>query len=211
MNYFDHPYLSNSKLSAFERQLSSRDQYDASGNYKTGQLVDAFTTEAHRANHLDRTVDEYTYTREEWNKGKKMRDVLFADKVCSIIISMSEPQTEIYRDDFEVEWGSLRFTIGAKCKLDFLSKKLNTAIDVKTTAAKTHEVFVAAVHHLDYPRQAAWYMNIAGVDKFLFAGISKEKIPQLFKYWVFRDDEVYKKGFERYNYLASKYIMLNGN
>ena len=53
--------------------------------------------------------------------------------------------------------------------------------DIKSTSATTQEQFESAVRQFDYDRQRFFYMNIAGSEKDVLIGISKEHQKRVFE------------------------------
>lgn len=56
----------------------------------------------------------------------------------------------------------------------------NTAYDIKTTSETTEKAFIKKAIKLDYLRQSFVYKQLAGVDNFIFIGVSKKEPYNIF-------------------------------
>ena len=101
----------------------------------------------------------------------------------------------------------LDFELGVRCKWDGWRPDLRYGFDIKSTSATTQAQFEAAVKHFDYPRQRAWYMDIAKSDYDILIGISKVNY-KIFKVFIRRGDSLYREGYEDYINLAFRYWLL---
>ena len=98
MGYFDHPYLSNSKLTQFAKELKGDDTPIPYEAYRFGSLFDAVVTEPHK---LDRflctlTGTDYTYTQSEIERADKMFRSLMQDSFCANLVKTANKQEEKY-------------------------------------------------------------------------------------------------------------------
>ncbi|MFO7935108.1 MAG: hypothetical protein R6U78_13635, partial [Bacteroidales bacterium] len=79
--------------------------------------------------------------------------------------------------------------------------------DIKSTVCRTQEEFETSIDFFDYDRQRAVYMTIAECDYDVLIGISKINL-KIFKKFIKRDDETFKRGMNKFRYLAYKYYTL---
>ena len=63
------------------------------------------------------------------------------------------------------------------------------------------------IDFFDWDRSRAWYMDIAGSQQDFIYAISKKNL-KIFKAFIRRDDDTYKRGKEKYDELAFKWWML---
>lgn len=87
---------------------------------------------------------------------------------------------------------------------------MNWGGDIKSTSATTQAQFESAVRQFDYDRQRFFYMNIAGSDKDVLIGISKENF-RVFKVFIKRGDELWESGRQKCMELAFKYWTMFGD
>jgi len=80
--------------------------------------------------------------------------------------------------------------------------------DLKSTFASSQQEFDEAVDFFDWDRSRAWYMDIVGSDRDFIYAISK-KNRKVFKKFITRGDETYKRGREKYEELAFQWWCLN--
>jgi hypothetical protein len=108
----------------------------------------------------------------------------------------------------ELVYRNVNFSLDVRCKWDGWRQDLTYGFDIKSTAAETQSQFEAAAKFFDYPRQRAWYMDIAGSDYDVLIGISKKNY-KIFKIFIKRGDPFYTEGFNDYINLAFRYWLLN--
>jgi len=184
--------------------------------YDFGNLVDAMKTEAEKVSHSDMSWTEdgrtVNFTAEEFEKAKLMTEALEANPLLELAFRDMKAQYIVRREAFKIEWDGHEVILKARCKFDGL-KRRHMALDIKTTACTTQAQFEAAFEFFDYDRQAAWYMDLAEVDKMLYIGVSKHKNKRTKKHDVFviaveRGDARYESGKRKYSRLAVKYYYL---
>jgi hypothetical protein len=207
MNYYDHPYTSNSDLSKLFLQLKNRDyQQEFNNAYRIGTLVDALITTPAQVDFENRTVigTKYGYTLDELGHGQKCRDAFHKDRDCADLLKICTGQMEIYKSDHPIEYNGIRFTRHMKCKPDLYSLAAGMGPDIKTTTATSQAQFEAAAKYFRYPRQRAVYMDLTGFKKDILIGISKKNF-QIFKIHIRWGDAFHMEGWHDYRELAYKH------
>lgn len=205
MNYFDHPFVSNSSLSKMSPKSKDGSFVDA---YRMGTLVDADITTPWTINRVTLKIDdhpEYYYTREDFDLSRAMKQAYLADKFCSDLLNQCSAQCEIYNENLGFDYLGNPFYISTKIKYDLWSWELNWGGDIKSTTATTHEQFLAAIKHFDYDRQRFFYMKNSGAKKDVIIGISKIKPHNIFKVFIKQNDDLYLSGMRKTNELAYRY------
>lgn len=207
--YYSRPEVSNSDLTKMKMLLNpSCVLNDPTNAFRMGSLVDALVTEPDKANHISKTVDDYTYTDDEWNWGKKMREAF--NKACrdnvflGFVKENSTCQEVMVNHGQQFEYDGLNFTLDTRCKWDFWMPQALFGGDLKTTSATTQEQFEQSIDTFDWDRSRAWYMDIAHTDMDFIVAISKVNQKIFFK-TIKRGDEIYERGKEKYSYLAFQY------
>lgn len=210
--YHALPQLSNSMLSAFDRELKNMEPISAIASLEFGSLVDAMLTEGvDVVNSLILNCDSLTAT--EIATAKSMVAVFSQDRVCELIHGMSTPQKVCFGRIF-FEKDGLKIDYEARCKLDFWVSQTKTIVDLKTTKATTESGFMTAVNFFNYDRQAAFYMDLVSnsegcrVDDFMIIGQSTSKPHKVWKIKIKRGDKMYNSGLAKYQDLMTKYDLL---
>jgi hypothetical protein len=207
MNYYDHPYVSNSDLTALKREVFNiplPSQIDKI--FAFGSLVDAMCTEEHLVNYAKMTLqfspsNVHRYTLEDWNLALAMKKALISQPYYHAFARVMKPQHEVYKT-ISGDYQGSQWKLKARCKFDLYSKSV--AVDLKTTKAKSMSEFINSIDHFDYDRQAAWYMDLAGVNWFWILGVSKFN-QKVFPFAICKGDKTYEYGKSKYNYLAYHY------
>lgn len=216
MGYFEaKEYVSNSDLTALAHRLNGRGTRDLQKYYDFGTLVDAMITEAHKVNpELMRYEDGdnvIQFNPEDWQLAEQMTKAANADPLLGSIIRATKTQREVYLKEFVLEQNSEIFHLPVRVKIDFEKQSLRIGADLKTTSCTSLRQFRGAIGNLEYDRQAAWYMDIAGLDRFIISGISKKKVgkatglPEVYNIAIERGDELYNSGRKKYLNLAYMY------
>ena len=206
--YFNLPEVSNSDLSALKDYLYPReDRFDPTEAYKFGTLIDMMITEPEKVDYFKLTCDGEQYTIEQFEQAQEMKRAFLRDPMCKQILDKSEPQKVMRTRGLQVQHGSFRFTLPARCKWDLWMPLLGWGGDIKSTAATTQKQCEEAARFFDYPRSRAWYMDIAGSEKDILLFISKVNF-KVFKIPIRRGDSLYMEGKEQYQDLAFKYWLL---
>lgn len=205
MNYYARPQVSNSDLGNLKAEMYGLQKPDNIQEiYDFGNLVDAMLTEPNLIDYSNQSIwlhnDWQKVDDVKWKLANKMVQSMLKDPFISLVVKKMKGQYEFYKR-LDLEYEGFEFSINARAKYDGIAKPLKTGLDYKTTACTTDKAFIQSLDHFDYDRQCAWYMDIAGLDRFWFIGISKKNM-KVFKYAVSRDDEFYIKGKQKYLRLA---------
>lgn len=211
--YYLRTEVSNSDLTELKNLLHPRLQFgDKEAAFRFGTLVDAIITEPERADYIFRCVDDVQYTDEEWHHAEDMyaslRRTSWHDDFLKHVLTDSDTQKVMHHDAQQFAYCGFNFTLPTRCKWDWWLPAAGFGGDLKTTFASTQREFDEAVDFFDWDRSRAWYMDIAGSDRDFIYAISK-KNNRVFKKFITRDDEVYRRGREKYEELAFQYWCLN--
>lgn len=213
MNYYDRPELSNSDLTALARMYNAlpdnREELEDVFNF--GSLVDAMLSERHRVDFALRELTEdggrvIRYSPAVFTQAERLATLAKRDPVIRALVENAVGQYVFIRTivfDFEGE----EYAIKSRCKFDAYARPLAMGADYKTTACTSYNQFKNAISHFHWDRQAAFYMDLARIDRHWIIGISK-KTGQIFKHAIERDDETYKVGRAKYCYWAAKWATL---
>lgn len=205
--YYQRPEVSNSDLSALEFYFMNKErQYDLTQAYRFGNLIDAMITEPERCDHLNLRVDDEQFSREEWDKAKRMMQAFFADPLCKQFHSLASGQSVMVKN-LQLEYLGVDFSLPVRCKFDLWMPSMGWGADIKSTTATTQAQFEAVVSYFNYDKQRAFYMDIAGSDRDMLIGISKVN-QKIFKVPISRGDALYQSGREKYLEWAFKYWCL---
>lgn len=216
MNYFDLPEVSNSDLTALARACKgvpdNRDELEDIFNF--GSLVDAMLTEDHKVGYKTRTLlqDDGSllfYTEVIFAQAEKLADNLRKDPLVSQFLRVMKGQYVFVRS-LRFIYHDEEYVIRARCKFDGYAKLFKTGLDYKTTACTSQKQFNAAIDFFHWDRQAAFYMDLAGIDRHWIIGISK-KNGKVFKFAIQRGDEVYNRGRSKYAFWAYRWLILLEN
>lgn len=205
--YYSRKEVSNSDLSSLKQKLFPRDTPDPTQAYRFGNLIDAMITEQSKVNYFKRTCDGYQFNKEDFELAEAMKLAFYKDDLCTMIADKSDTQ-KIMVENRTFNFKGFQFSLPVRCKWDLWRQDLKWGGDIKSTTATTQAQFEAAIHHFDYDRQRAWYMDIANSEKDVLIGISKVNL-KIFKVWIKRNSELYLSGLDKYNYLAFMYNNLN--
>ena len=197
-SYYLRTEVSNSDLTELKNYLYPRTQYgDKEKAFKFGTLVDALITENERVHYSKRMVDDVTYSREDFELGLAMREALRKearkDEFLRAVLSNSDTQKFMVNKSQRFLYGNFEYTLDTRCKWDWWLPSFGFGGDLKTT--------------FDWDRSRAWYMDIAGSQQDFIYAISKKNL-KIFKAFIRRDDDTYKRGKEKYDDLAFKWWQL---
>lgn len=212
--YYQRPEVSNSDLTELKNILYPRTQYgDKEKAFKFGNLIDAMITEPERIRYDKRTVDDVTYSREDFELAEAMKRAIRMearkDPLILYALERSDKQRFMVNQAQRFQYGSFEYTLDTRCKWDFWLPTMGFGGDLKSTFATSQKQFEEAVDFFDWDRSRAWYMDIAGSRQDFIVGISK-KNQKVFKVFIKRDDKIYKRGKEKYDELAFRWWMLFG-
>lgn len=211
-SYYLRTEVSNSDLTELKNYLYPRTQYgDKEKAFKFGTLVDALITENERVHYSKRMVDDVTYSREDFELGLAMREALRKearkDEFLRAVLSNSDTQKFMVNKSQRFLYGNFEYTLDTRCKWDWWLSGFGFGGDLKTTFAESQNQFNEAIDFFDWDRSRAWYMDIAGSQQDFIYAISKKNL-KIFKAFIRRDDDTYKRGKEKYDELAFKWWML---
>ena len=211
-SYYLRTEVSNSDLTELKNYLYPRTQYgDKEKAFKFGTLVDALITENERVHYSKRMVDDVTYSREDFELGLAMREALRKearkDEFLRAVLSNSDTQKFMVNKSQRFLYGNFEYTLDTRCKWDWWLPSFGFGGDLKTTFAESQNQFNEAIDFFDWDRSRAWYMDIAGSQQYFIYAISKKNL-KIFKAFIRRDDDTYKRGKEKYDELAFKWWML---
>ena len=211
-SYYLRTEVSNSDLTELKNYLYPRTQYgDKEKAFKFGTLVDALITENERVHYSKRMVDDVTYSREDFELGLAMREALRKearkDEFLRAVLSNSDTQKFMVNKSQRFLYGNFEYTLDTRCKWDWWFPGFGFGGDLKTTFAESQNQFNEAIDFFDWDRSRAWYMDIAGSQQDFIYAISKKNL-KIFKAFIRRDDDTYKRGKEKYDELAFKWWML---
>jgi len=214
-NYFDLPEVSSSDLGALERTFyGADDNRDAlKGTFNFGSLVDAMLTETRKLDFVMHTLTEeggevIEFDVKVWRDAERLASALRKDPLVSLMLAVMVGQY-IFRRTLTFNYEGEEYTIRGRCKFDGYYHHLGIGLDYKTTACKTLKEFRASIDHFNYDRQAAWYMDLTGINQHWIIGISKVT-GEIFKHVVARGDETHRRGVEKYSLWAYRWIILIG-
>lgn len=206
--YYSRPEVSNSDLSWLKNQLFPRDVPDPTKAYAFGSLIDAIITEPEGVDYYNHTLNDYQYTKEDFETAIQMKQAFFKDPLCrQIAENATGQQIMIERKAFNYE--GFDFNLNTRCKWDFWMKVWGWGADLKSTVAETQSQFEDACRFFDYDRQRAFYMNIADSPRDMLIGISKKNF-KVFKLPITRDCSFYKDGFNKMNELSFRHYTMFG-
>lgn len=205
--YYLRPEVSNSDLSKLKLELFPREMPDPTEAYRFGNLIDAMITEPERVNYFKRTCYDMVFSEVDFKKAEQMKAAFWRDDLCQQLMQGVESQ-KVMVEKRLLHYRGVDFELGVRCKWDGWRNDLGYGFDIKSTSATTQAQFEAAVKHFDYPRQRAWYMDIANSNYDILIGISKVNY-KIFKVFIRRGDSLYREGYEDYINLAFRYWLLN--
>ena len=211
--YYNRPEVSNSDLTELKNLLHPRMQFgDKEASFRFGTLVDAIITEPARVNYYQFTVDDVQYTEEEFYHARQMNAALRSeakrDPFLAKVLELADTQRFMVNKQQSFEYGGFPFHLDTRCKWDWFLSDFNFGGDLKTTFSSSQKQFEEAVDFFDWDRSRAWYMDIAHSNRDFIYAISK-KNGCVFKKFIKRDDEIYRRGREKYEELAFHYWCLN--
>ncbi|MDD5855280.1 MAG: PD-(D/E)XK nuclease-like domain-containing protein [Prevotella sp.] len=214
-DYYKRSEVSNSDLTELKNMLHPGLQHgDKEAAFKFGSLVDALITEPDRVNYYLRTVDDVEYDEDDFRHGLEMKRALESeakrDAFLAKVLELADTQRCMVNKQQQFEYGGFPFALDTRCKWDWYLSRYNFGGDLKTTAASSQSEFDEAVDYFDWDRSRAWYMDIAHSDRDFIYGISKKNC-KVFKRFINRGDETYRRGREKYEELAFKWWLLNGS
>lgn len=206
--YYSRIEVSNSDLSWLQNQLHPRDMPDPTNAYRFGSLIDAMITEPNRVNFITRRLDDFQFSKEEFEKAEQMKRSFLMDNECLEYIGMAQPQKEMSRR-LELNYKGIDFCLQMRCKWDLWFPLIKSGGDIKSTMATTQKQFEDAIRYFEYDRQRAVYMTIADSKHDVLIGISKVNF-KVFKVFITRNSELYHSGMQKFLHLAYQWNTLFG-
>lgn len=211
-NYFQHPYCSNSALSALGQELGILPQlpgnkYEA---YRMGSLFDAVITEPDLLDLIQKKIlgTDYSFTRAEYETCLRMRMALNQNPTYQAFAKCNpDVQKEVYTPNYSFEYEGFKFKLNMRGKLDFFISGLVS--DLKSTACTSQRSFEEACIQFGYWRQMVLYCGLTDAKKAIIFGVSKTAPHKVFIVTMKPSDALWKRGGEQLNYLAFKYYMTN--
>lgn len=206
--YYKRSEISNSDLSELKRQLYGGMEIDPV-HAKFGNLIDHMITEKEKVNYFKYICAGDQMTEDDFKRAEEMKKAFMRDDYCVKILSLSDTQKVMINPKQLFDY-DIPFYLPARCKWDLFMNSMGWGGDIKSTAATTQKQFEDAIRHFDYDRSRFFYMNIAGSDKDVIIGISKENF-KVFKVQIRRGDDLWASGREKCMELAYKYWIMFGD
>lgn len=209
-SYYNRNEVSNSDLTELKNLLYPRLQFgDKEKIFAFGSLVDAIITEPDRVNYYQLTVDDVKYTEDDFALAREMHKSLLMearkDEFLDYVLKNSDTQKFMVKER-EFDYTGFKYHLPTRCKWDWFLSSVGFGGDLKTTFAVSQAQFDEAVDFFDWDRSRAWYMDIAGSNKDFIYAISKKNC-KVFKKFIERGDQVYRRGLDKYNELSFKYYL----
>ena len=211
--YYARPEVSNSDLTALRDILHPRPSYgDREAAFRLGTLVDALITEPARVDYYRLTVDDVRYTDEEFCHAREMQSALShearRDAFLQKVLDEADTQRQMVNHAQEFRYAGWPFRLPTRCKWDWFFADCWFGGDLKTTFASTQAEFDEALDFFDWDRSRAWYMDIAHSERDFIYAVSKKNF-RVFKRFIRRGDDVYRRGRQKYEELAFQWWLLN--
>jgi hypothetical protein len=210
MDYYAHPFVSNSKLSALKHELSNQDARDYQAALDFGILFHAVLLEPHTVDLIRRRVvgRDFEYSAEDLYTVRKMRDSFMKDPFCAQMWHACDKEVEMYTPGASFEFEGIEFTLDIKCKYDLFNSMVGWGADPKTTTATSQSGFEAAITQFDYDRSRVFYAANSGASQDCILGVSKVAPYKVFKVFMKRGDALWKSGERKCAELAYKWWAL---
>lgn len=211
LDYYQLPEVSSSDLGKLERLFYNRPDPALEQVFAFGSLVDALLTERKLLSFAALELRESSgktiqFDYKTWQLAEKLADTLRRDSVISRLLDNSVGQY-IFRRTLPFTYEGEDYKIRARCKFDLLSKPFGMGLDFKTTSCASEKEFISAISYFDYDKQAAWYMDLARIDRHWIVAGSKVN-NKIFRFAVERGDETYTRGVAKYSRWAWRWNTL---
>jgi hypothetical protein len=196
MDYFEINRISNSDLSRFKAEVILGDTYtrpERASNF--GKAFHAQLLEPH--------LPAETYAGVNYTLISRLVDKVQQDDFCRRYLAAGEKEALVLFTDP---------TTQAKCKakldvqLTHTRSHTVTILDFKTTNARDYAAFVHSITGYDYDRQAAFYMDSIGAERFILIGVQKVKPYDLFYFEANQAFGFVEYGRKKYRALLKKYV-----
>lgn len=188
MNYFGHPYISNSDIKSFKRKMGllPQEPENLQAIFDFGSLFHSTILEPSTVDKNDQSDDA--------KLARKMKDTFFRDEMCRMIIMRHDFKRE--REFYEkVRVGQYEFN--SRCKADGDSEGISLFLELKGLNVESEKAFKLALERFDYDQAVAHYMLTARRKTELIVGISKKKPELLFKKVVKMNDDFFAIGEQK--------------
>jgi hypothetical protein len=213
MNYYQLPAVSNSDFTTLRYAYNgeARDLSELEDVFNFGSLVDAMLTDRSRLNERDRILHKedgevIRYTPEIWDQARKLARACERDPVIAQLLKSVVGQYVFVRT-VSFTYQEEEISLVGKCKFDLFTKQFRTGLELKTTACTNARQFREAIDFFDWDRAAAWYMDLARIDRYWIAGVSK-KNGEIFKHAIQRGDELYSAGLKKYSFWGYRWATI---
>jgi hypothetical protein len=207
MNYFLHPFVSNSDLTKLWLEINAVDERDLNEAFRFGTLVHALILEPHKVDLIRLQVEGETYTREEIDLARKMKIAFNNDALCRQLLSQSEFEVEMYNEATLFEHEGFSFLLDTRRKYDGWIASANWGWDLKSTACTSQAQFEASIRQFDYERARVFYAKGSGAIQDVIIGVSKINF-KIFKVFMKHGDQLWQEGERKCCELAFKYWSL---
>ena len=209
-SYYQRSEVSNSDLTALRDILHPRPQFgDKEAAFRFGSLVDALITEPARVDYIRLTVDDVQYSDDEFRLAREMQRSLRMearrDTFLAKVLEVADTQRTMVNHNRQFTYCDWPFRLDTRCKWDWWLGSFGG--DLKTTSAASQAEFDEAVDFFDWDRSRAWYMDIARSQRDFIYAISKKNC-RVFRRFIFRDDDTYRRGRGKYEELAFLWWLL---
>jgi hypothetical protein len=118
MNYFAHPFVSNSDLSRLKLELGATEEPDYTEALRFGTLVHAMILEPHKVDLIRLQVEGVQYSREEIDTARKMRVSFLNDGFCRNLLLQCDCEVEMYNPATQFEHQDIPFQLDTRRKYD---------------------------------------------------------------------------------------------
>jgi len=188
-HYFNHvPGVSNSDLAEVMRQMNGDLDFVFPQNAaRIGNQVDALLTNMEEA--------DFDMDHAEMLHCMKMAKNAASQPLVKKIIELGESQV-IYTNHVTITLNEIEKTILMRAMYDALLLRFKVGADFKTTAETSQQGFERAIVRYDYLRQAWVYMEICGLNTFIFIGIPKKRLNEVYFKVIRRGDDNWLLGKE---------------
>jgi len=189
-HYFNHVEgISNSDLGKIQREMEGNlDFVFPEGAAKIGNQVDAILTNPEE-------IDFDAMSHDEMMHCIKMAKNAQSHPLVKKLIDLGEAQV-IYTNLVTISLNEIEKTVLMRAMYDNLLLPFRIGADFKTTADTSQAGFEKSITRYDYLRQAWVYMEICGLNTFIFIGIPKKRLNEIYFKIIRRGDENWLIGKE---------------
>ena len=192
--YFKIPAISNSRLSALSRQLSGEPDF-----FCKQETLD-FGNQLHESLFEPEYYSLQNYSGSNIHKIKEMHNSMNKNAAYSLLRYDAFAKLE------QVHlWNEKRYGLQCKGKIDLWVRKIIG--DAKSTLCTSLEDFKASIFEYGYDRQAAFYLDGTGAEKFIFFGICKKPPFKTFTVIFNINDDVIIEARKKYENLIDLLLL----